>query len=199
MNEFDEFEPDNTNVIFRDVILLALLGFMAVVIIMIAHINPPGLKAEGDKVPGSLIVEINWDQSRNVDVDLWLQINNERPNGYSNKSGQTWNLLRDDLGFTYDITPLNYEIAYTRGIVAGEYIINLHLYKIHGPNTDPIKVQMVVSIQLENGTVKKLWTTTSALSYENQELTVTHLMLTKEGEIAPGSMHDTPYMLRSRK
>lgn len=196
MNEFDELEADNTNIIFRDVILLALAGFMAVVIIMLAHINPPGKKNEADDAPGNLIVEINWDIERNIDVDLWLKAGGNKPIGYSNKSGPVWNLLRDDLGHHSDITRQNFEIAYTRGIVPGEYIINLHLYKIHDLDKSPIKVQVVISMKQIAGTIDRLWTSSMMLAFEGDQVTVTHLELSKLGKIVEGSMHDTPYNLR---
>jgi len=41
VSELDEFdEDDSTGTVFRDVILLALIGFVAIVIMLLPHIKP---------------------------------------------------------------------------------------------------------------------------------------------------------------
>ena len=62
-------------------------------------------------------------------VDLWVKAPDDIPVGYSNRGGLFFNLLRDDLGVYKDPTPINYEVAYSRGINPGEHIVNLHLYR----------------------------------------------------------------------
>jgi hypothetical protein len=47
----------------------------------------------------------------------------------SNQGGQTFNLLRDDLGGEGDASKENYEITYSRSIPQGEYIVNVHMYR----------------------------------------------------------------------
>ena len=75
------------------------------------------------------MVEANWPPELDSDVDLWVQAPGDVPVGYSNKGGAVFNLLRDDLGQQLDLSGLNYETAYSRGIVPGEYTVNLHLYR----------------------------------------------------------------------
>ncbi|MFP4125931.1 MAG: hypothetical protein ACLFU0_04710 [Alphaproteobacteria bacterium] len=45
---------------------------------------------------------------------------------YANKGGAVVNLPRDDLGMRAS-TPLTCDVGDARGIVAGEYAVNLHL------------------------------------------------------------------------
>ena len=41
-SEFDDpFEQDSGGTVFRDVVLLALIGFVAMIIMILPHINPP--------------------------------------------------------------------------------------------------------------------------------------------------------------
>ena len=75
------------------------------------------------------MVEANWPPDMDSDVDLWVQAPGDMPVGYSNKGGAVFNLLRDDLGQQLDLSGLNYESSYSRGIVPGEYTVNLHLYR----------------------------------------------------------------------
>ena len=123
-------EEDETGTVFRDVIMLALAGFVAMVILLLPHINPPGKAAqENTQPPGNVIVEVRWPDELDSDVDLWVEAPGDIPVGYSNKGGVIFNLLRDDLGKRADATGMNYEVSYSRGIVPGEYTVNLHLYR----------------------------------------------------------------------
>ena len=128
MNELDSFDGESGDTVFRDVILLALSGFVAVVLILLPHLHPP-VEAKEAPPPGNVVIEINWPSEIDADVDLWIEAPGDRPVGYSNKGGRVFNLLRDDLGQFRDLTDVNYEVAYSRGIVEGEYTINLHLYR----------------------------------------------------------------------
>lgn len=182
--------------IFRDVLLLLLLGFMAMVVWMLPHINPPAKDAEAEP-PGNVIAHITWPEGNN-DVDMWVTGPEEmQPVGYSNKGGLLWNLLRDDLGNSPDATSLNYENAFTRGIVAGEYIVNVHCYRC--PIT-PVPVQVEVSVKTENGnksSMKILATTSVTLGIEGEEQTALRFRLTPEGELVPGSLNHVFRPLRA--
>ena len=128
MNDLDPFEDDEGSTVFRDVIMLALLGFVAIVVLLLPHLNPP-VKAEESAVPpGNVIVEVRWPDEVDADVDLWVEAPSDVPVGYSNLGGLVFDLLRDDRGHDTDVSALNYEVAYSRGAPAGEYTVNLHLY-----------------------------------------------------------------------
>jgi len=127
-------------VVFRDVILLALLGFVAVVILLISFIHPP--EDEAAKSPGHISVYIAWPPGA-TDVDLWVQAPGQLPVGYSNKGGPVFNLLRDDLGTLHDTMPANFEFTYSRGIPVGEYAVNIHLYRNDAAVTPiPVRVEI---------------------------------------------------------
>src|SRR5918994_6292838 len=140
-------EDDGSGTVFRDVIMLALVGFVALVIIMLPHIQPPGAKTTGEiTAPGNVIVEVRWPDEVDADVDLWVQAPGDLPVGYSNKGGAVFNLLRDDLGQRADATGLNYETSYSRGIPAGEYTVNVHLYR-NPSKAYPIPATVVTSVK----------------------------------------------------
>ncbi|MFD0386762.1 hypothetical protein ACFQ4K_01335 [Tistrella bauzanensis] len=115
----DPLKPDSDDgagTVFRDVITLALLGFIAVVILMLPHLNPPRkLDAAEINAPGNVIVEALWAADLDTDVDLWVKAPGDVPVGYSNKGGVIFNLLRDDLGRYGDATDSNHEVSYSRG------------------------------------------------------------------------------------
>jgi hypothetical protein len=196
----DEFDHDPSDTVFRDVILLALLGFVAIAILLLPHVNPKGRTAEAAVAPpGNVIVEIRWPDDLDTDVDLWVRAPGDVPVGYSNKGGLIFNLLRDDLGKVADPTDLNYEVAYSRGIPPGEYAVNLHLYR-NSAGTYPVPVKVTVSSRSgPNGPTRHLVQTRADLVREGQELTAFRFKLTEQGELVPGSIHNLFAELRSAR
>ena len=129
MNDLFDYDNESTSTVFRDVIFLALAGFVAIVILLLPFINPPQKEALEEKIPpGNIIIEMFWDNNINVDIDLWLQGPGDNIVGYSSLGGSLFNLLRDDLGFSNDISEQNYEVAFSRGVVGGEYTVNVMYY-----------------------------------------------------------------------
>lgn len=179
--------------LFRDVVFVALLGCITILILLLPYINPPedGLKTP----PGNVLVEIRWADYAPIDVDLWVQAPGDKPVGYSSLSGRSANLLRDDLGSPISSDPagLNYENVYVRGIPAGEYVINIHLYS-NGTNEYPVPVHVSVSARPEGMRLKYVQTKTVNLTHVGQELTVFRLTLDKRGNLL--SMSDIPKALR---
>ena len=107
MQGLDQFDDEDVNgTVFRDVITLALCGFVAVVILLLPHLNPKqeAQAAVANAVPGNVMVEARWADELDSDIDLWVQAPGDVPVGYSNKSGVIFNLLRDDLGRNADPT-----------------------------------------------------------------------------------------------
>lgn len=196
-NPFDN-NDDGSGTIFRDVIMLALMGFVVIVVLLLPHINPAKHKENIDiNPPGNIIVEIQWPYESNTDVDLWVQGPGDVPVGYSNKGGKLFNLLRDDLGSQFDVTKINYENSYSRGIVEGEYTINLHLYR-HMSGPFPVKVVVVVSVKKDpDAPTRQILTRTVELVRVGQEITVFRFELDKDGTLDTSSVHDIYKALRS--
>lgn len=199
---FDSDGDDDSDVIFRDVITLALLGFVALVVIMLPHINLPKQKqAESKEIaaPGNVIVEARWDDKVDADVDLWVQAPDDVAVGYSNLGGQVFNLLRDDIGFRNDASNLNYENAFSRDIPAGEYVVNLHMY-FNRANVWPLKVKVLVSTIKPSGSSRvsrQILVSDVVLRKPGEELTVFRFKLDEAGELDASSVNAAPKALRT--
>lgn len=200
MQTLDPFESDAGDTVFRDVIMLALVGFVALVILMLPHLQPPGKQAAlAAEPPGNVIVEIRWPDTMDADVDLWVQAPGDKPVGYSNKGGTVFNLLRDDLGNTYDATGLNYETTYSRGILPGEYTVNLHLYR-NQSHTYPVPVTVVTSVKPDRDhRAKQILASKVLLLREGEEATVYRFRLTGAGDLVAGSVNSVFKELRAWK
>ena len=87
MQALDPLDGDAAATVFRDVILLALLGFVALVILLLPHVNPPENKTADLMTPGNVIVEIKWPDSIDADVDLWVRAPGDGAVGWSQRGG----------------------------------------------------------------------------------------------------------------
>ena len=198
MRTLEQLDEDDGGTVFRDVIMLALAGFVAMVILLLPHLNPPGEALdETTQPPGNVIVEVRWPDELDADVDLWVEAPGDIPVGYSNKGGTIFNLLRDDLGKRADATGLNYEVSYSRGIAAGEYTVNVHLYR-NAANVFPVPVTVVTSVKKSpNESARQLLASKVELVREGEELTVYRFRLSEDGGLVPGSVHSLQRNLRA--
>ncbi len=196
----DEY-GDDTGTVFRDVITLALGGFCAAVFLLVPHIHP---RAELTKAaidpPGSAIIEVRWPDEMDADIDLWVRAPEEAPVGYSNKGGRTFNLLRDDRGHYDDPTELNYEVSFSRGLPAGEYVVNLHFYGLAlglGSKVEQVPATVVVSTRSSStGAVSRQFTENVTLERVGEEVTALRFQIDDNGEIVKGSLNHLPKPLR---
>ena len=196
---------NQSGTVFRDTIMLALAGFVSLVvlvwlIVLLLHfINPPA-ETESTKSdpPGNVIVEAFWPEDRDVDLDLWVKAPEDIPVGYSNRGGLFFNLLRDDLGIYKDPTPINYEVAYSRGINPGEHIVNLHLYREDLTAFKPFEAQVVVTVVNPQTKIRQqILESTVLLDEIGKELTIFRFKLDEEGNLNQDSINNEYVQLRS--
>jgi hypothetical protein len=179
----DPLDEDAGGTVFRDVILLALMGFVALVILMLPHVHPPQAKTSDDPLLGNVVVEIRWPDEIDADVDLWVLAPGDKPVGFSNRGGLYFDLLRDDLGSLQDITASNVEMAYSRGVPAGEYIVNVHMYR-NETGIWPVPVTILVSMKTDiTKAATPVLRSKVVLVREDQEETVFRFTIDRDGEL----------------
>ena len=165
------------NTLFRDVLLVAVGALAAVLLIILFLVNPPKQdNAEDSRSRGNMRVEVYWPPEINADVDLWSKAPGDNPVGYSNLNGRVFNLVRDDLGTHADLSGVNYEVSFTRGIPPGEYIINLHWYS-NSQGAARIPVKVLITLKKDDGanskeSPTKVLTKTVLLTMVGREITV---------------------------
>ncbi len=199
MRGLDGFDGNEDGIVFRDVIMLALLDFVTIVILLLPHLNPPVKTAEAMQPPGNVVVEVRWPDGLVADIDLWVEVPGDAPVGYSNQCGRFLNLLRDDLGQAGNDAELYCEVAYSRGIPAGDYTVNLHLYRDTSRRL-PLAASVVISVKhCPDDPVRKMASETIELLRVGQEITVARFTLDEEGTMVPGSLHRLPRELRTAR
>ncbi len=130
--------PFRTGPVFRDLLYLLALSFAVLLIYALIQIQPPAKKSEIERKAEFLII-LEWDEKSVADLDLWVMDPQNNVVWFRNKTGGFLHLDKDDLGQLNDtimidgevkIIYLNREVVTVRGIVPGEYITNVHAYRL---------------------------------------------------------------------
>jgi len=128
--------PRQTSDPFTDLLFNALLGFTYLFLLAIMFMNPVAKKGIIDP-KAEYIITVAWPDNNPDDIDTWV----EDPKGnvvwFRNREAGLIHLDRDDRGTANDTievngtkiqNPLNQEVVTIRGVVPGEYVVNLHYY-----------------------------------------------------------------------
>lgn len=173
---------DDTEITFKDIVMLFALSFIFLFIIIIPFINEiKNNKTEDVKMQGNVTVELIWDNSLDVDLDLWVKAPNDVPVGFTNKNGLFFNLLRDDLGNRHDFSYINQEISFCRGLDVGEYVINVHVYRAE-PRDLPLKYMVILRVKENAESDLKTFIFEGMVSMKGEEVTVHRFKITKNNK-----------------
>ncbi len=187
---FDSHEG-NVNVVYRDLLLLlVLVGFTLFIIIssQVSSKNKNEQDAE-QKILGSLVAEIAWPQNQNNDIDLWIKAPDQNAVGYSNKSAGLCDLVRDDLGITGDPMPGNYENIFCRGLVPGEYRINVFYYNNKDVEKE-VPVMFSLKIKFSESKIDYSYRSEIFMTRRGQEITLVSFTVLEDGTIDPKSVNN---------
>lgn len=195
------YETDDA-LAFRDV-LFGILGVLAavVVILLLLPKEPDRSADEQDRSRGNIRVEVFWDDTANVDIDLWGQAPGLPPVGYSNKNGPVLNLVRDDLGAYADITGINYEVMFSRGLSPGEWTFNLHWFS-NADARSQMPVRVIITIRYDDTAGSKerplqIVADEVVLTSVGQELTIIRFQLDVDGRLIEDSLTSLNRPIRS--
>jgi hypothetical protein len=122
---------------FVDLIFNLAMVFLMIFIIAYMMINPPAKKSDFVR-KAEYIIELEWDSESLDDIDLHIRDPRGRFVWFSHKRDDFIHLDLDDVGLAGDfitdeygnkkVVYINREIATIRGILSGNYIINIHSY-----------------------------------------------------------------------
>lgn len=183
--------------VFRDKLFIMMMAFMMMVVWMLPFINEP-TEQDNTIPPGNIVVYITWPNGQ-VDVDLWVKGPGDAiAVGFSHKSSDLWDLLRDDVGDVNDPLPLNFENSYSRGTPAGRYWFNLHCFSCATRLNVPVQVEISIRRYVD-GEVQPSETifTGEFFIAHRQELTMVSFELDSEGKEIPGSRNNVLKRLKT--
>ena len=173
---------------FTDLLFNTLLGFSLLFFISIIFINPIA-KLGNVNFKAEYIITVTWPDQQPDDIDIWVQDPNLNLLSYRDSDVAWLHLDRDDQGDINDtimidgietVYPINQEVVTIRGIVSGEYIVNLQYYK---SNTG-LPVEATVKVEKVNPSLKVVFVDKVTLAREDDELTVVRFNLNARGEVS---------------
>lgn len=173
---------------FTDLLFNTLLGFSLLFFISIIFMNPIA-KMGNVNFKAEYIITVTWPDNQPDDVDVWVQDPNLNLLSYRDSDVGWLHLDRDDQGDLNDtitidgvevVYPINQEVVTIRGIVSGEYIINLQYYK----STTSKPVVATVKVEKVNPSLKVVYVDKVTLEQEDDEKTVVRFTLDAKGEVA---------------
>ena len=176
---------DGTFVPFTDILLNVLMGFAIMVFIAFSLIRPEMLTGDIE-VPAEYIITVSWPDNHPDDIDTYVQDPGGNIVWYRYAEAGLLTLDRDDRGNYRDTiivngerieNPINQETVSLRGIVAGEYVVNIFHYVANG--VDPVPV--TVKVERINPSVEVVYYGTVDLDHRGQEETVIRFTLDDEG------------------
>ncbi len=136
---------------FTDLLFNALLGFTFLFLVAIMFMNPDAKSGLIDP-KAEYILTITWEDNSPDDIDTWVEDPDGQVIWFRAPEAGLLHLDRDDRGLlndTIDINgetiqnPLNQEVVTIRGVVKGEYVVNLHYYATETSKPVDVNVRLV--------------------------------------------------------
>ena len=195
--KFYSFDP------FTDLLFNILLGFVFLFFLTILFINPI-TKLGNVNLKAEYIITIEWKESLPDDVDIWVKDPNGEIVSYLKKDAGWLHLDRDDRGVINDKVsingeeytyPINREVVTLRGIIPGEYIVNLYLYD--NKSNNPVDVKLI--IEKVNPSLKLVYFNNITVMENDSEITIARFNLNSSGDFRSLTAQNTiltPYQLK---
>jgi hypothetical protein len=175
------FDPFSV-MLFKALQVVAFLFFLALL-----AMNPEAKQGKID-TKAEFIVTMTWPDNHPDDIDLYV----EDPLGdivwYHTREAGFMLLDRDDRGGLNNsltvagrriLSPIREETVSIRGIVAGEYTVNIQYYL----KTQPLPVPVSVKVEKINPTVEVIHYDTIILEHAGQERTAVRFRVAQDGGI----------------
>lgn len=173
---------------FTDLLFNALLGFTFLFLVAILFMNPEAKSGIIDP-KAEYIITVTWEDNSPDDIDTWI----EDPDGnviwFRNPQAGLLHLDRDDRGMVNDfitvngeeiVNPLNQEVVTIRGVVKGEYVVNIHYYATE--TSRPVDV--TVRLDKVNPKLEVIYYDTVTIEKKGDEKTVLRFKIGREGKIS---------------
>ncbi|MFO1183552.1 MAG: hypothetical protein U1E56_02040 [Bauldia sp.] len=179
---------DGTFVPFTDILFNALLGFAVMVFVAFSLINPAA-KAGNVELKADFIISVQWPDFSPDDIDTYVQDPAGNIVWYHQRDIGLMHLDRDDRGnyrdsMTVDgqivANPLNQEIITLRGVLPGEYIVNVYDYA--SETKEPVDVN--IKVEKINPALKVLTAKTVTLKGKGDEQTAARFTIASDNSVA---------------
>ena len=196
-----------SQIAFIDLLFNTLVGFVFLFVMAFVLINPVAKKSNVE-INAEFMVTVSWPGKSEDDIDLWVRDPLGNHAGFKSKDVGLMSLDRDDLGKSNDTVKtsdgkvirvfLNEEHLTIRGIIPGEYIVNVHLYskkvekRISSTSEFYNEIPVIVTVEKLNPygiiTVREV-----ILRVKGEEVTAVRFTVTDDGWVT--NINELPYQI----
>ncbi len=172
---------------FTDLLFNALLGFTFLFLVAIMFMNPEAKSGIIDP-KAEYIITVTWEDNNPDDIDTWVEDPDGQVIWFRNPEAGLLHLDRDDRGLINDTiiingeqiqNPLNQEVVSIRGVVRGEYVVNIHYYATE--TQKPVTVN--VRLDKVNPALEVLYYGTVNLEKKGDEKTAFRFKIGGDGKV----------------
>ena len=177
----------HTDMAFLDLLFNTLLCFAALFVLAFVLINP-SQEQNNVESKAEFLITITWPEGMDNDVDVYVEDPVGHLVAFMRREDGLMHLDRDDLGQRNDViqTPFgsvesneNKEIVTLRGIVPGEYVVNVHMYMERAnAQATPVTIQLEKLNPYRMITLKE-----RTLTITGDEKTAFRFTLDRSGEV----------------
>ncbi len=181
---------------FTDLLFNALLGFVFMFAVAVIFMNPIA-KTGVIETKAEYLITVTWPDGNPSDIDTWTQDPAGNLTWYAAKEAGLMHLDRDDTGITRDVmtvngktieNPLNQEIVSIRGIVPGEWTVNVQMYaydpgELEQPGVRNPPIPVTIKVEKVNPTVRVVFYGTVELRAQGDEVTAVRFTIKPNGDV----------------
>jgi len=177
----DGFDPFSL-MLFKALQVVSFLFFLAVL-----AMAPKASEGKIDS-KAEFVITMDWPDSSPDDIDLMVQDPAQNIAWYRHKEAGFLTLDRDDRGGVHDTiringqrvsTPIREEVLTIRGIVAGEYVVNVSQYVSVGHKSVPVNVR----VQKLNPAARVIYEGQLKVDHRGDEKTAVRFTLDGKGDV----------------
>ena len=174
---------------FYDMLFNLLIAFVFCFIVALLAMNPRALKAGDIPSKAEYIINVSWPDRNPNDIDTWVQDPGGNLVWFRAREAGLMYLDRDDRGEANDaiivngqhiISPFRQEVVTIRGIVPGEFTVNVHYYD----SKDGLPVNVKVSVLKVNPRAEVVFYGELTLARKGDEATAARFTVLPDGTVA---------------
>jgi hypothetical protein len=184
---------------FIDVLgILVLVGY-ALLALASTVVNEPTVARDGVETRAEFLISSEWDQKSLSDVDIWVRAPNGQVVSYTSKNPGLMSLDVDDLGGRSDfvsdgvVVESNREVVSIKAILPGEYVVNLHYYRVGYGEKLPLTVKVKL---VDVNPYSEPLTVEVPLDHQGQEATAFSFVVDESGSVVSTSRMPRPFIYR---
>lgn len=173
---------------FYDMLFNMLIAFVFCFIVALLAMNPKALKAGDIPSKAEYIITVGWPDRNPNDIDTWVQDPGGNLVWFRAREAGLMYLDRDDRGDANDAivingqrvqSPFRQEVVTVRGIVPGEFTVNVQYYQ----SRDGKPVDVTVSIIKVNPRAEVVFYGQLTLAKQGDEATAARFTVLADGKV----------------